>query len=121
MKFSVALLVAALLAPGAALQAAPPAEQPVESVDLKFARSCAWSRGNDHWIEAGQCQIEGWQGSGELLLTVQWPSGQRSVIETSPAGGQARIDHRSAVFQPGADGTWMFHLPQGGALRFSPG
>ena len=121
MKFSAALLVVGLLAPGVACKAAPAAAQPAPAVDLKLARTCAWSRGHDHWIEAGQCQIEGWQGPNELLLTVHWPSGQRSVIETSPGGGQARIDQRSALFQPGADGTWMFLLSRGGALRFSPG
>ncbi len=87
--------------------------------DLKLARRCAWRDANGRWVEAGECEIEGWQGPGELLLTVRWPSGQRSVIETLPEGGQARINRRRGSFQPAVDGTWLFRLQQGGALRFT--
>ena len=73
MKFP---LLLALLA--VALPLPLQAEQPnsAAAVDLKQSRSCAWSDGNSgRWVEAGKCRIEGWQGAGELLLTVQWPSG----------------------------------------------
>ena len=117
MKFPLllALLAVALPLPLQAEQANSDA-----AVDLKQSRSCAWSDGNSgRWVEAGQCRIEGWQGAGELLLTVQWPSGQRSVIETTPGGGKAQVNRRPASFQSAADGTWIFRLSQGGAMRFS--
>ena len=117
MKFPllVALLAVALPLP---LQAEQPNSN--AAVDLKQSRPCAWSDGTSgRWVEAGRCRIEGWQGAGELLLTVQWPSGQRSVIETIPGGGQAQVNRRPASFQASADGTWIFRLSRGGAMRFS--
>ncbi|OUW28389.1 MAG: hypothetical protein CBD29_03315 [Synechococcus sp. TMED169] len=91
-----------------------------DAVDLNQSRRCAWSDGSSgRWVEAGQCRIEGWQGAGELLLTVQWPSGQRSVIETKPGGGAAQVNRRPASFQSSSDGTWIFRLSRGGAMRFS--
>ena len=122
MKFQVLLLSLSLFLPSALpVVADEAAEHAVSSAaqDLKLARRCAWRAAKGLWVEAGECEIEGWQGPHELLLTVRWPSGQRSVIETLPGGGQARINRRQASFQPGGDGTWLFQLRQGGALRFT--
>jgi hypothetical protein len=87
--------------------------------DLQFDRRCAWSRAEGPWIEAGRCRLEGWRDGRELLLTVLWPDGRRSVIETRPAGGEARIDRLPGRFRPAADGSWVFSLQQGGQLRFA--
>lgn len=122
MKFQVLLLSVSLFLPGALPALANEAADHAASSaaqDLKLARRCAWRDAKGLWVEAGECEIEGWQGPHELLLTVRWPSGQRSVIETLPGGGQARINRRQGSFQPGGDGTWLFRLRQGGALRFT--
>jgi hypothetical protein len=89
-----------------------------DAEDLQLERRCAWSREQGPWIEEGRCRLEGWRDDRELLLTVLWPDGRRSVIETRPAGGEARIDRLPARFRPGNDGTWLFSLPRGGQLRF---
>lgn len=86
--------------------------------DLQLERRCAWSRGDGPWVEAGRCRLEGWRDERELLLTVLWPDGRRSVIETRPSGGQALIDRRPAHFRSDGDGRWLFSLHQGGQLRF---
>ncbi len=102
-----ALLLALLLAGGA------------QGEDLQFDRRCAWSRGDGPWIAAGLCRLEGWRDERDLLLTVLWPDGRRSVIETRPSGGEARIDRLPARFRPGEDGSWLFSLQQGGRLLFA--
>lgn len=102
-----ALLLLPLLAAGRA-----------HAEDLQLDRRCAWSLGEGPWIEAGRCRLEGWRDERELLLTVLWPDGRRSVIETRPTGGQARIDRRPAHFRSEGDDSWLFSLQQGGRLRF---
>lgn len=87
--------------------------------DLSLVRRCAWSPAAGPWVEAGRCRLEGWRDERDLLVTVLWPDGRRTVIETRPSGGEARIDRRPARFQPASDGAWLFSLQQGGQLLFA--
>ena len=112
------VLLCLLLLPSLPVAAEPSA---TSSNDLQMQRNCAWSNRAGTWFEAGRCSIEGWQGGRELLLTVRWPKGERTVIETEPGGGAAQIDRRPALFESAADGSWLFRLQRGGALRFKPG